>query len=400
MTKAPTDQPLTHRWLDLETLSHSERYRNAFDVGGYHSFESAQQRSLIVGKIKLDAEGRYDIGFRASSGSYFTWGYSSYTGATYTARILAPGSSATIQTPAQQKETFQSIYADPAGFLLSHGVKSNGWQFYMRELYFSATPIKPVTVEFGSFGIEHGYSSEITSFDDDGYISGERIRLHDSKHLFFDEIGFTNAFFGDITTPSVFDRGSSLKNFNYRQVSAKKRLNERLAFSGDYTWQTGTDTLREAFVVDVPEVKVIDGVRFEAYERLNSLTFAGLAASPIGPIPALKVKGASGFAVAINKKFRNLSGDFGFATVDSDYSVYINSRFLNSIGFSLNGDTTGLGNRAFTHVSYKIAPGVSAFGFFTHEVGSTRVLTHNQQGWNTGVTFDLKAMVNKEKRVF
>ncbi len=401
VTKTPADQPLTHRWLDLETLSHSERYRDAFDVGGYHSFESAQQRSLIVGKVKLDSEGRYDIGFRASSGRYFTWGYGSYTGATYTARIAAPGSRATIETPAQLKETLRSVYADPAGFLLaSKGANSNGWQFYMRELYFSATPVKPVTVEFGSIGIEHGYSSEITSFDDDGYISGERIRLHDSKHLFFDEIGFTNAYFGDITTPNLFDRGSSLKNLDYRQVSAKKRLNERLALSGDYTWQSGTDTLREAFVVKTPEVKFVDSVRFEAYERLNSLTFAGLAKSRVGPIPALTVNGASGFAVAIDKKFRNLSGDFGFATVDSDYAVYLNSRFIHSVGFSLNGDTYGLGNRAFTHASYKIAPGVTAFGFFTHEVGSTRVLTHNQQGWNSGVTFDLKAMVDKERLVF
>jgi hypothetical protein len=43
---------------------------------------------------------------------------------------------------------------------------------------------------------------------------------------------------------------------------------------------------------------------------------------------------------------------------------------------------------------------VSAFGFYTHEVGSERVLTLNQQGFNAGMTFDLKAIVNSEKRVF
>jgi len=60
----------------------------------------------------------------------------------------------------------------------------------------------------------------------------------------------------------------------------------------------------------------------------------------------------------------------------------------------MNGD-----DRIFAHASYKIAPGVSAFGFYTHEVGSERVLTLNQQGLNAGVTFDLKAMANTEKRV-
>ncbi len=113
-------------------------------------------------------------------------------------------------------------------------------QFYLRELYFSATPVKPVTVEFGSFGIERGYGSEITTFDDDGYIAGERIAVHSPKQLFFDEIQFTNAYFGDFATTNFLDRGSSLKSSNYRQVSAKKKLNDRVAFSADYTWLTGT----------------------------------------------------------------------------------------------------------------------------------------------------------------
>jgi len=260
--------------------------------------------------------------------------------------------------------------------------------------------VKPVTVEFGSFGIERGYSSEITTFDEDGYLSGERIRLHDPKHLFFDEVAFTNAYFGDLDTVNLLNRGSSLKNFNYRQVSAKKQLNEHVAFSGEYTWQTGIDTLREAIVVKTPEVKVIDSVRFEAYERLNSMTFAGIAKSYVGPIAPVTIKGASGFAVAVNKKLGKLSGDIGFATVDSNYSVYANSRFFHSVSFSLNGDTYGLGNRPFAHASYNVAPGVTAFGFYTHEVGGTRVPTYNQQGLNAGVTFDLKAMANKEKLIF
>ena len=177
-------------------------------------------------------------------------------------------------------------------------------------------------------------------------------------------------------------------------------MNDRIAFSGEYTWQTGTNTLREGLVIGTKESKVADSVRFEAYERLNSVTFAGLATSAIGPIPSLTVNGASGFAVTINKKVGNLSGDIGFATIDSDYSVYANSRFFHAVGFPLNGDTYGQGNRPFVHASYKVAPGVTAFGFYTHEVGATRVLTLNQQGLNAGMTFDFKAMVNKAKLVF
>ncbi len=394
------EKPLTGRWLELRTLSHNERYRNAYSVGGIRDFDNAQQRSLIEGSIKLDAEGKYDIGFRASSGRYFNWAFGGYTGESFLRRVTNPSYTQSQNTPAQSLASYQAILADPTGYGIAQKLASNGWQFYMRELYFSATPVKPVTVEFGSFGIERGLSTEITTFDDDGYLSGERIRLHDSKHLFFDEVSFTNAYFGDIATPNLFDRGSSLTKFNYRQVSAKTLLNKRIAFSGEYTWQAGTDTLREAVVVRTQEAKVVDSLRLEAYERLNTTTFPGLVRSPIGPIAPLSVPGASGFAVALQKTLGKLSGDIGYASIDSDYGVYTGGRFLEVVGFSLNGDTYGLGNRAFAHASYKIAPGVTAFGFYTHEVGGTRVLTLNQQGLNAGVTFDLKAMVNKERLVF
>lgn len=400
--KPASELPLFGRWLQLNTLSHSERYRNAFAVGGGHIFENAQQRSLIAGKIKLDSEGRYNIGFRASSGRYFNWAYGSYTGEGVPSRVQSPGFPLSYYgTPAVMFAATQSAFADPVGFnVVTTQLQSNGWQFYMRELYFSATAIKPVTVEFGSFGIERGLSTEITTFDDDGYLSGERIRFHDPRHLFFDEVGFTSAFFGDIATPNLFDRGSSLKKFNYRQTFFKKQLDKRIGFSGEYTWQTGSSTLREAAVIGVHESRVVDSVRFEAYERLNAVTFPGVAQSPVGPVAPQSFAGASGFAVAAQKKWGKLSADAGYASIDQHYGVYAGYRFLTAAAFPLNGDAYGQGKRPFVHASYTIAPGVTAFGFYTHEVGSERVLTLNQQGLSAGMTFDLKAMVNAERRVF
>ncbi len=381
--------PWTARWLDLKTLSHSERYRNAYNDGGIHVFEDGQQRSVVEGRVKLDPQARYTIGFRASSGRYFNWAYADYAGKGAVARITSANFS-NSKTPAELREFKASVAADPKDLALIRATfRSNGWQFYMRELYFSATPVKAVTAEFGSFGFERGLSTEITTFDDDGYLSGERIRIHDAKHLFFDEIGYTNAFFGDTGVPNLFTRGSSLKNFNYRQIFAKKQLNERVGFSGEYTWQLGTDTLREAAVVKINELKVVDGVRFEAYERLNTVNLQGLA-----------IKGASGGAVAFEKKLgTHLSGDIGLASIDKDYSLYLGSRFVHANGFSLNGDSYGQGDRVFSHLSYKINPVVTAFGFYTHAFGG-RVLDYNQQNLSGGLSFDLKALVNTEKRVF
>lgn len=35
-----TEKPLTGRWLDLTTFSHSERYRNQYSDNGYHYSEN------------------------------------------------------------------------------------------------------------------------------------------------------------------------------------------------------------------------------------------------------------------------------------------------------------------------------------------------------------------------
>ena len=67
---------------------------------------------------------------------------------------------------------------------------------------------------------------------------------------------------------------------------------------------------------------------------------------------------------------------------------------------STEWDAYGQVNRAFVHALLKIAPGVTAFGFYTHEIGNEHVVTLNQQGLNAGMTFDLREMVNETKRVF
>jgi len=380
-------KPVTARWLDLDKLSVGQRYRNTDDAGGYHLFEAGQERSLIEGRIRIDDAARYSIGFRASSGRYFNWAYSDYAGRDLVASIKNPAVFGSF-TPAQAETLFAAIAADPAGYNLFVKNSSRGWEFYMRELYLSATPIDPVTVEFGSFGIERGMATEITTFDYDGYLSGERLRIRDPRHLFFDQIGFTNAYFGSVETPNFFARGSDLARFDYRQIFASKQLTHRVGFSGDYTWQLGTDTLRQAAAVGTEETKVVDKVRFEAYERVNTVTQQGLA-----------VGGGSGFAVSAEKKYRQVSGDLGFASVDARYGVYSGDRVLTVGGFALNGDTYQAGRRPFMHLSCKIAPSVTAFGFYTHAVGP-KVLNDNQEGYNAGLEFNLKALVDPRQRVF
>lgn len=375
--------PLTARWLDLTEMSESQRYRRSYDENDSDLFNNAQERTALSGHVKLDKKGDYFIGFRATSGRFFNWSYADYMGHDF---LYFAGKSINNFTPAEVAAFYSAYAADPGHSGLTFN--ANGWHFYMRDLYFSATPIKQATLEFGSFGIERGYSTEITTFDDDGYIAGERLRLNDKKHLLVDEVSFTSAYLGDIVTPSFFSRGSRLSQSNYRQIAAKKLIANRVGVSAEYNWISKTSTLREAAVIKTPELKAVDDVHVELYQRVNSVTLQGE-----------DVAGGNGFATFVAKKVGKVSGDFGYASIDNHYGVYENSRFLEAVGFSLNGDTYSTGNRVFAHASVRINPTVSVFGFYTH-VAQGDNYTYNKQGFNAGVKFDLKALVNTEKKVF
>jgi hypothetical protein len=384
-------RPLTDRWLDLTTFSHSERYRNQYGDDGDHYFEDAQQRSLLAGKLRLDGEGRYAIGFRASSGRTFNWAYADYAGRGFAASLNNPQYVTDVSDPVGDPVVAAAYAADPAGVALVNGLKSAGWEFYVRELYLIARPVKMITLEFGSFGFERGYSTEITTFDDDGYIAGERVRINDPKHLFFDQVTATSAFFGHIDQPNLFARGDSFSKSNYRQVAVQKQLTPRIGISGEYNWISNnarTSTTREAIVADIKETKVFDKVRLEGYQMLSHVFLQGN-----------EERQRQGFALVGEKTIGNLGGDFGFASIDRDYGLYTGSSFMQEVGFSLNGDTYNTGIRIFSHVNYKLTPSVTAFGFYTRITGAM-ITNLNAQGLNAGLSFDLKTLFKQEKRIF
>ena len=392
-TKPAEAKPLFSRWVDVTEMSESQRYRSEFDENGQFLFDTGQQRTAVAGHIKLDREGNYFIGIRASSGQFFNWAYGDYIGHDF---LYFAGKSLNGFTPAEYVSFFGALAADPAGS--SQNFADKGWNFYVRDLYASATPVKQVTVEFGSIPIERGYSTEITTFDDDGFIAGERVRFNDSRHLGLDEVSFTSAYLGDVVTPNFFRRANRLEQSNYRQIAGKKLIRKRVALSGEYNWLNGTDTVREAAVFTVPESRVVDALHFELYQRLNSITFPGAATSTVGPVAPDTISGGQGFAIFAAKKVGPVSGDFGYDRIDSHYGVYLNSRFLEDVGFSLNGDSYSTGNRVFGHMAIKLNPVVSLFGFYTHTV-SGDFYTYCKQGFNAGLKFDLKSLVNANKKV-
>ncbi|HWQ31690.1 MAG TPA: hypothetical protein VNQ79_02310, partial [Blastocatellia bacterium] len=219
--------------------------------------ESADEK----GRFKFDRAGRYSINFGVFSGNSFTGGWNN-----------------TIV-----------------------GTVSPLTNLSLKQLYFSARPVKGVELQYGGLSVQRGESTEITSYDNDAYLVGERLILKRPKGLFFDEISITYAYPGDLSTPKLNKRYHRLKESNYHQFLVGKQLPRRAAVSVDYTFVAGAETMREAVKLNTPELRVIDSVRFENYQRTD-------------------MNPAYGFSLAGEKMLRErlpLGG--GFAATDRNY---------------------------------------------------------------------------------
>ncbi len=370
------------RWLDMNTLSFSYRYRNMADSNGFHLFATGQQRSLVDGRVKLDREGRYSVNFHVSSGRYFSWAYADNIGPGF--GDLA-GQSLNSFTPAQTAKFFTAIGADP----FTDNIASRGWEMYFRQLYFSASPIDQIGLEYGSLAIEKGASTEVTSYDEDGYLAGERLRIRDPKHLFVDQIVTTFGYVGDYFTPNFFARGDRLTQSNYHQFLAQKGMGKRLLASVDYTSHNKVDTMREAVRVSVPESHVLDSARLELYQRTNEVVLQGA-----------RFGTGAGFAFTGTKTIhKSFQLEAGYSAIDANFPVLSGSRFLESVAYNINADTIGIGRRPFVRASVKVGPYANLFGFYTHQL-SSKYYTLNQQGMNFGATIDFKKLLEKKAHLF
>ncbi len=148
--------------------------------------DQGQQRSILDGKFKFDKAGRYGVAFHASTGKYFNWAYSDFMGGGNEAGFDAEFAKA---TPTQQV----AVNAYEGSQQDTQQIASGGWSFYMRRLYFDMQPVDGVEFQYGSLDINRGAASEITTYDNDGYIDGGRVVIKQPKRFFFDEASITCA---------------------------------------------------------------------------------------------------------------------------------------------------------------------------------------------------------------
>jgi hypothetical protein len=145
-----------------------------------------------------------------------------------------------------------------------------------RELSLSLKPWKGIELQYGGISVARGASTEITTYDGDSFLMGSRISIKRPNELFFDEITGTLAYLGDLNEPDVFHRFDRYDEANYHQIMALKKIGKRATISGEYASQSGIATLRQAVQVKIPELKVIDAVRFENYQRIEGIKDPGI----------------------------------------------------------------------------------------------------------------------------
>ena len=292
---APRDEKIK-RWFEMDTFTISTRYRHITNNVDLGSADVLQFQVQARGRFKFDKNGKYSV-----------------TAGIYT------------------------------GNRIDSGWGSTGWgtggpqtNLYVKQLYFTAKPVKPLEIQVGGLSPNNGENTEITGYDNDSYFMGERVTVRAPKQLYFDEISAANGYFGDITTPSVFRRFDRLDESNYHQFLVRKRINKNVSFSADYTFEAGRDTFRQAVKFSVPGFRTLDSMRFENYQRVDP------------------DKGY-GFAFSGEKTLRNkLNLNGGFAHIDT---------------LMFNGDRYPRGNRIFAGWNLKMIPELSFGGFWIQGIG-------------------------------
>jgi hypothetical protein len=289
------------RWFDLQTASISNRYQFIENVRGATTASHEQYQVTFKGRFKFDQKGRFSLNAGLFSGRNFFSGWNS------------------------------------SGWGSSRATSN----LYLKELYLSAKPARGVELQYGSLYLLHGEATEITAYDYDGYVMGQRITLARPDQLWLDEISYTAGYLGDFNTPNINKRYHRLRQVNFHHVLVGKKLGERLRVSADYASEAGPsssgDVFRQAIKIRAPEAKVIDTFLFENYER------AGKAAG-------------YGFNVYGEKKLRQrftLGG--GYAQID---------------GAGLNSDRFLQGKRLHLNSLVTLTPEFSMTVGVTHAVGN------------------------------
>lgn len=329
----PADAPPIRRWLDVQSLHAGTRFRWFKDSGERLRSSALQWQAQLRARFFVDEDGRYSIGTFTSTGSSFPSSWNNTGG--------GPGE-----------------FTSP---------------FNIKQLFFSAKPVDGLELQFGGLHFNRGELGEHITYDNDGYLVGERVTWRrDNKRL--TEVSVTAGFFGgsDYNDVNVFKRFDRMGDFNYAQVLVGLKLHPRVAASVDYTYEDGRDIFRQGINVRMPEaVRLLSAVKFEAYQRPSD-------------------EDGYGFNVSGDLRYKRYSLTAGVMSVDEFYGSPARQPF--------NADRYENGTRQYTIHTFQLTPALQ-FVMFQTEAFATDFPIALKHRFDALVTFNPTAWL-KQKGVF
>jgi hypothetical protein len=311
-TVTASQPTVVERWVDLQTAMFQVRYRDVESSAGVRTANQAQDSITLRARLTFDAKRRFSLGTLIGTGSGFISSWNN-TGI---------GTGDTLKT------------------------------LYMKQLYVQVAPMKGVDASYGGIGVVRGENTEITSYDNDGFLLGERVSVKRPKNLYFDEVSFTNAYLGSTSQSSFFKRTQHLDERNYRQALFAKKLRPWISASGDYTWLTNptqtVGTVRAAVTVKTEPARVVDLVRWEQYRRGGT-------------------QSAFGFAAYGEKNLtKRINAGGGYTDIDASYG-------------GLNADRFQRGRRLWQTGTVKLTKELSAMLYVTEAVHNSVAISNHRR---------------------
>ena len=312
-TASAEEKSTLSRWLTIDEATIASRFVWAQGTAGETNASQLQHQQTWKARLEL-IPGRLTVVSAAASGDQFTAGWNN-TGA-------GPGKS--------------------------------GGAIFLKQLYVAARPVKAVEVQFGGLDFSRGFSTDVTSYHGQGFLTGQRAIVSAPERLFFDQVAFTYGYVGDYDKPGINKRFRRLDDGNYRQFLVAKRLGHYVQVSTDYTNHAGLRTLREA--ITVKPSRFVQKLQFEMYQRFDDAA-AGLHLSGSRNLTS------------------RLAIEGGFMSIDKNYG-------------HLNNDAFFSGNRVYVGPALKIARGLSFFALLHHAV-ATDYSVPNRTFAHAGFRYDV-----------
>jgi hypothetical protein len=284
------------RWLDAETFALSARYDYIQDARDRTLQNRMQTQAQIHTAFKVDAAGRYRVHAGLTTGNNFSSGWNA-TGI---------------------------------------GTGEGSAKIYLTQLFVAAEPWNGIELHYGSLYPTRGQSTEITTYDNDSYVTAGRVNVRRPRELFFDEIIVSVGYVGYLDRAFVFDRTGAFSQQNYWRVLASKQVVAGLTVSTDYSVIDDDGMLHQGATwrVDLPWVDTVRGeygVRLRGGSHQTAFAFSG------------------------QKQIAAVTVQAGYANVDPIFGV-------------LNGDPFGAGDRVFIDGSVALPLDLTATWFVQKEI--------------------------------